>query len=656
VNDTLLMYEWDLTELGLLPGKSVSYFVEVYDNDTYSGPKSARSETYTVSFPTLQEIYERIAEEERRSIDEITDIMPQQQEIYRRLEEIATKLRSTKEMAWEKREMIEEVIEKQKEIADEVEQLSEEIGMAVEEMKEGLMVDEEILSKMAEVARLLKEVMTDEMREALEKLRAAMESLKPEEIERAIRQLKFSQEELSERLERTLEILNRIKQERMLKQLADEASELYNQEKALRQKTGSAESEEELEALSEEQEKIRERLEQLQKELAELSRELPEVSRHLQENAEKIQPTLSKMRQTSAGLRSGMKNESLSLEDRILADLASLQESLALACSSLSSERKKEIMEAMRGAIRDLVYLSKTQESLTEEIEEAMTRAGIDTRDLAVSESVLERGVTRVADRIYEVSQKTLFISPVIGKFLGMAKANMKETEGLLEEGSVSRAGKRAGEAMDNLNKAAMLLMQSLSSCQASACASGMEECLQDMAGLASRQGALNQATQSMCPLDFPEAGLSMVERAQLARLAAEQQAIRDGVAQVAETFEERADLAGRLDDVVKEMEDITKNLERHQLDRSIVERQERILSRLLDAQRSVRRRDYTKSRQAEVGENVTDRESPQLDSPELREKIAREDMLRALGEGYPPEYENLIKEYFKALSESMVE
>jgi hypothetical protein len=147
-----------------------------------------------------------------------------------------------------------------------------------------------------------------------------------------------------------------------------------------------------------------------------------------------------------------------------------------------------------------------------------------------------------------------------------------------------------------------------------------------------------------------------MAERAQLARLAAEQHAIKDGVAQMAETFEERADLAGRLDDVVKEMEDIAKSIERRQLDRSIVERQERILSRLLDAQRSVRRRDYTRSRQAEAGENLIDRESPQLESPELRQKIAREDMLRALSEGYPPEYENLIKEYFKALSESISE
>ncbi len=651
-SDSLFLYNWDLTEIGLLPGKSASYFVEVYDNDTYSGPKFAKSESYTVNFPTLHEIYERIAEEERRSIDEIASIMPAQEEIYKQLDEIATKLKATKNMAWEKRQMVEEVIEKQKQIVEEVEKLSKQMEEAVEQMQEGLVVDEEILSKMAEVARLMKEVMTEEIREALEELREAMESLRPEEIERALRELKLTQEELSESLERTLEILKRLKQERELKQLADEAAQLQRQEEELKQRTESSQNQEELEALAKEQERIREKLEELQKKLAELSKELPEISDCLQESANKSQETLAKMEKASGTLSCGMKNESLSLQNQILGDLSSLQENLSLACASLSSARKKEITDAMKRAIRDIVYLSKTQENLTEDIRDAMDRTAVDTRDLAVSESVLDRGVAKVADRVYRISQKTLFISPSTGKFLSTARTKIKEAEDLLEEGRASKARKKADQAMENLNQAAVSLMRSLSSCQSSSCASGTQECLQNMGSLASRQGALNEATQGVCPIDLPNVGLSMEARAQLARLAAEQRAIKEGVAGAAETFTEKAELAGRIDDLVKEMEDIARSIERRQLGRSIIERQERILSRLLDAQRSVRRRDYTRKRKAESGESVTQRESPESVSPELREKLIREDMLRALKEGYPPEYENLIKAYFKALSE----
>jgi hypothetical protein len=351
-----------------------------------------------------------------------------------------------------------------------------------------------------------------------------------------------------------------------------------------------------------------------------------------------------------------MKSESLSFENQILDELASLEESLAMACSSLSMARKKEVMEAMQEAISDLVYLSKSQERMIEQIEGAAARAGVNTGELAISESVLGTSVAKVADKVYGIGEKTLFVSPATGRFLGMAISNMKRAEGLLADGRVAKAGERAGAAMQNLNQAILSLMNALSSCQASACASGVQELLQNMTGLASRQGALNEAAQSMLPLDLEAGGLSMAERAQLSRLAAEQQAIQEGVSEFAEAFAERAELAGRLDDVVREMEDIARSLERHQLDRSIIERQERILSRLLDAQRSVRRRDYTRRRKAEAGENVADRESPEPITPEARKKLIREDMLRALKEGYPPEYENLIKAYFKALSESILE
>jgi len=652
VNDTVLVYRWDLTGLGLLPGQSVSYFVEVLDNDTYSGPKRAKSEAYSVHFPTLEEIYERIAEEEERGIEEIATIVPEQEEIRRQLDEIATKLKTTKDMGWEKKEIVEEVIEKQRQVVEEMERLSEQIQAAVDRLEEGLVVDEEILMKLDEVAQLLREVMTDEMREALRKLEEAMESLKPEEIEAALRELQFTQEELRESLERTLEILNRMKQERKLKQLAEEASQLYERERELKGKTEEARSGEELKELSSKQEEIREQLEQLKDELSSLAKELPEISDLLEESAQNSLGTLAKMSKASEALSKGMKRQSLSSEEEALADLSALEQNLSFASSSLSSARKKEVLEAMEDAMKDLVYLSKLQEELGEQISEAMTKSGIETTDLAISESALERGVEKVADRIYGISQKTLFITPATGRFLGMAKARMKEAEGLLEEGKVSKAREKAREAMKNLNQAALSLRRSLSSCQASACAAGVQECLQNMAGLASRQAALNAATQSLPLFDVGEGALSLEARAQMARLAAEQRAIQEGTAQLAETFSERAELAGRLDDVVSEMEEIARSLERNQLDRSIVERQERILSRLLDAQRSVRQRDYTSRRQAQPGEDVSGRESPPSLSEEQREKRAREDMLRALREGYPPEYENLIKAYFKALSE----
>jgi hypothetical protein len=73
----------------------------------------------------------------------------------------------------------------------------------------------------------------------------------------------------------------------------------------------------------------------------------------------------------------------------------------------------------------------------------------------------------------------------------------------------------------------------------------------------------------------------------------------------------------------------------------------------LLDSQRSLRERDYERRRRAEVGRNVA-RASPgkiDLSTQESRNRL-REDLLKALQEGYARDYEELIKRYFEVLEQ----
>jgi hypothetical protein len=71
----------------------------------------------------------------------------------------------------------------------------------------------------------------------------------------------------------------------------------------------------------------------------------------------------------------------------------------------------------------------------------------------------------------------------------------------------------------------------------------------------------------------------------------------------------------------------------------------------MLDAQRSMRERDYEKRRKSESGTDIA-RQSPgalDLTTQEGRSKL-QQDLLRALEEGYSKDYEELIRKYFEAL------
>jgi len=74
----------------------------------------------------------------------------------------------------------------------------------------------------------------------------------------------------------------------------------------------------------------------------------------------------------------------------------------------------------------------------------------------------------------------------------------------------------------------------------------------------------------------------------------------------------------------------------------------------MLDAQKSVREREYSRQRQAETGKSYARRRPPteKIDPVDLRGLKLQQALQRALQEGYHPAYEKLIEDYFKTLSQ----
>jgi len=89
-------------------------------------------------------------------------------------------------------------------------------------------------------------------------------------------------------------------------------------------------------------------------------------------------------------------------------------------------------------------------------------------------------------------------------------------------------------------------------------------------------------------------------QQAQMQRLAAEQQAVREALQQLQEQSGERSDILGRLDGMAKQMDEVIQDLLKQNVDRRTIERQRQILSRMLDAQKSLEQRKQSKKRKAQ--------------------------------------------------------
>ena len=78
VRQKLLNYEWDLEKLDLHPGELISYYLEAWDNDTISGPKSSLSKTYYLEVFSYLKEHEEIEEMEQHFREEILRILGDQ--------------------------------------------------------------------------------------------------------------------------------------------------------------------------------------------------------------------------------------------------------------------------------------------------------------------------------------------------------------------------------------------------------------------------------------------------------------------------------------------------------------------------------------------------------------------------------------------------
>jgi hypothetical protein len=100
-------------------------------------------------------------------------------------------------------------------------------------------------------------------------------------------------------------------------------------------------------------------------------------------------------------------------------------------------------------------------------------------------------------------------------------------------------------------------------------------------------------------------------------------------------------------------MKDVEEALERGDPSGDLEEKQNRILSRLLDAQRSVNRRDFDPERESRPGDDLTRVSPAELPADMLRENDRlRLDMLKAESDRYPAQYRAYVEAYLRSLNQ----
>ena len=652
-------FNWNLAELYLAVEDVVSFYFEVYDNDFVSGPKSVKSEIYRLRIPSMNEILDEAETAQNEAAEDLEKTLKEAEELKKEIQKINDELKKDKrEISWDEKEKIENTAEKFKELENKIKDIREKLSETQKELEKNNLLSKETMKKYEELQKLMDELTSEEMKKALEKLQEMMKRMNREQMQDAFKDFQFNEEMFQKSLERTLNLLKRIQIEQKIDELVKRTEEIQKKQDELNKETEQSDlnDKEQNENLQKKQDDISKDLEKLQKEMEDLQKKMDELEDMPKEKMDEISEEMRKQEnqkmseQAQEQMSKMMKNQAMQKQKQVSQNMKKMNQMMMDMQSQMQMENQMKTLSEMMKLINEAIMLSKTEERLKEETRKLPPNSE-DYNKKAEEQADAREQLDNLMNQLSALAQKTFAVSPEMAKKLGQASMNMEQALQAMHDRNSPLAAQKQGGAMESLNSAANMMQSAMQSMMnPSQSGGGMMSLMQQMQQLSQQQMGLNKMTQMMQRQGKMSPGM----QAQMQRLGEQQRMIRKSLEELNKEAKQSGlskKLSENLDQILKEMKEVVSGLETQQLSDELVHKQDKILSKMLDAQRSINEKDYEKKRESRSGDNYV-RKSPDELPQSGRSEIdrIRAELLNLSREGYSKDYEELIRKYFDAL------
>jgi hypothetical protein len=510
--------------------------------------------------------------------------------------------------------------EREKEITDKIENFlyRSDLGYKTQdEINKTLKEQRDLIEGMQKLAELTEEIRNPEISGEIDRIQELLNNSQVKDfldnLNKMMEQRDISIENLNDLntvqkdLLKTLELFK--KSLEYLKKLL-ELNELYSRAEEIYRKQKEITSQEADESLSEPEKKLAEELERL---IQDMGKSTEEEIKNIAAEFKKTN-TIEDMGSLANNMRKGEMNEKTA--KTIEENLRNLNASLK---NAIEQGRREETTEAIKEKGWELGFILRTHNSI------------IDMKP-GITKGLIEQGLLEALDRIDRELQiiflKSLGFSPDVFTEIRRAKEKMKALSIELTQKKVQRA------SMERVNDSIILAILKLFS----APPPSSENLASALRQIIEQQNLIMNGLGKMIPLPIADPKAS----GDLKSLSSMQRKLAEDLKKMGNAF---APLSS-------EMEEMADNLERGRLDKNLIERQRKVLDRLLEAEKAIREGEASSRRRSEPGIFVSPGKVSLPENLGEEKKNLRELLLKRINEPYPEEYKKEVEEYFKKLIE----
>lgn len=676
-------YRWSLDSLALQPGDRLQYHLQVWDNDGVNGRKSSRSANYTFSLPSEEELKAEISKSQQAAENRIDQSLQKAKELRQSIDQAQEKLRGKQSLDWQDKKMLEDLI-RQKEKLDEAINTLQKENSLLEQKKENFTEENErIREKSEQIQKLMDELLDDETKKMFEELeRLLQENADMNQIQKMLDKMDRKEINLEKELERTLELFKQLqydykleqaiaelkeqtkKQEELLEKTESQADE-KNQKDSSKQRDKNTEDSKEKEGdqkqpATDENNKEKPTPEQLAKEQEELRSEFEKLKEDLDEieklgeELDKNEPMPDQEKQDEVGESQEESKESLEQEDmknssqqqkKAIQKMKEMQQEMESMQGSMQMEMDQQNLESLRQIIHGLIKLSYDQENLIKEFG-PIQQTDPKYVQLSQNQLKLKDDAKVLEDSLLALAKKDPFMGSVVTREVGELNDHIDKSVSNIKERRKANASTEMQLSMTSINNLALMLndhFEMMMNMMANAMP-GKGKKSGKPQSLGKLQEQLNQQMEEI--RKGGKSGRQLSE--EFARMAAEQERIRRALQEMQERLKQEG---GKIPggDIPGKMEQTEMDLVNKQITEQTIQRQREILTRLLEAEKSMREQDLDEERKGETAKEYTN-EIPKAFEEYLRLKEKEVELLKTVPPKLYPYYKHEVGEYFKRI------
>ncbi len=643
-------YAWDVNGVGAKPGQQIEYYFEIFDNDGVNGPKPSRYVSKIYKLPSEKEMDQKLEANSDAIKQKMEQAVRKAGEIEKEAKRINRDLVNKKSLTFEEKKQVEQLLQKQRDLESLVKDIQKENTQNMFEQKENKEIRQDILEKQKQIEHLFNNVLNEKTRELLTNIQNMLEQNNKNQTQENLSKMQMDNKSLQKELDRVLDLYKQLELEQKLSETVDKLDYLAEKQEKLGNK--SLEKEADQNELKKKQDVLNQSFDDIKKDISELT------DKKGFENPEKEQKEIDKQQDQ---ISKDIQNKDFKKASENQKKAASKMNELAKKMKDMgdqSSMKENDLnAKALREILKNVLNSSFDQEKTMLAIR---SKASNDPEYVTITQKQkdIQDNLKMVEDSLYALSKKVPQIESTVNKEIQTINFNVGKAIESLADRRTPEANRNQQYAMTSLNNLALMLSEVLDQLQKSnkngSSGSGKGK-KKSMSALSQLQDQLNKNMQKMRDQmkgqqQMPGQGGRPQMSEEFAKMAQQQQMIRQAMQEIGKEEGGGKAGSGKLNDLMKQMEQTETDLVNKKIVQETINRQQDILSKLLEAEKAEREKDQEVQRESKQGiDRAANYQSILKEYQKFKQNQV--ELLKTVPPALNPFYKDKVEEYFKALN-----